>query len=70
MAQSFTKFNGMSSSVITLPKAVREYVEEKATICQPDNIKICDGSEQEYKRLLSQLEKEGVIKPVQKFKNR
>jgi GTP-dependent phosphoenolpyruvate carboxykinase len=60
----------MSSSVIELPKAVRDYVEEKATICQPDSIKICDGSEQEYKKLLSQLEKEGVIKKVKNYKNR
>jgi GTP-dependent phosphoenolpyruvate carboxykinase len=67
---NYTQANGLSSSLSDLPKSVRDYVLEKAKICQPDNIKICDGSETEYKSLLSQLEKEGVIKPLLKFKNR
>ncbi|XP_038050395.1 phosphoenolpyruvate carboxykinase, cytosolic [GTP]-like isoform X2 [Patiria miniata] len=48
---------------------VREYVLEKAEVCQPDNIYICDGSEEENKALLAQMEKEGIIKRLTKYDN-
>jgi phosphoenolpyruvate carboxykinase (GTP) len=58
-----------SSALTDLPEAVREYVTEKARLCQPDRIVVCDGSEEEFKRLTELLQKEGVIVPLKKLNN-
>ncbi|XP_022092114.1 phosphoenolpyruvate carboxykinase, cytosolic [GTP]-like isoform X2 [Acanthaster planci] len=70
----------ISSQAAPLPKIVngklddlqphvREYVLEKAEICQPDNVYICDGSQEENKALLTQMEKEGIVKRLAKYEN-
>lgn len=56
-------------NVDTLQPNVRKYVQEKMSLCQPDNIHICDGSEAENDMLLSLLEKEGMIKKLKKHEN-
>lgn len=56
-------------NVDTLQPNVRKYVQEKMSLCQPDNIHICDGSEAENDMLLSLLEKEGMIKKLKKHDN-
>lgn len=48
---------------------IREYVQEKIALCQPDDVHICDGSETENNMFLSQLEKEGMIKRLTKHEN-
>ncbi|XP_049725578.1 phosphoenolpyruvate carboxykinase, cytosolic [GTP] isoform X2 [Elephas maximus indicus] len=53
----------------SLPSAVREFVESSTTLCQPDHIHICDGSEEENQRLLECMEGEGVIKRLKKYDN-
>ncbi|XP_066870133.1 phosphoenolpyruvate carboxykinase, cytosolic [GTP] isoform X1 [Kogia breviceps] len=53
----------------SLPQAVREFVESNAKLCWPDQIHICDGSEDENRQLLGHMEEEGVIKRLRKYDN-
>lgn len=53
----------------SLPQAVREFVESNAKLCWPDQIHICDGSEDENRQLLGRMEEEGVIKRLRKYDN-
>ena len=52
-----------------LPKHLRDYIEDKAKICQPDSIHICDGSEAENQKLLKYLQEAGTITKLEKMKN-
>ncbi len=52
-----------------LPNSVQTFISEKARLCQPDSIYICDGSEEEYKELLHVLQRDGWIQPLEKMKN-
>uniref|UniRef100_A0A1I8FJT4 phosphoenolpyruvate carboxykinase (GTP) n=1 Tax=Macrostomum lignano TaxID=282301 RepID=A0A1I8FJT4_9PLAT len=50
--------------------AVRNYVKEKANLCQPDDIYLCDGSEEENKRFLEIMRRAGgIAKPLRKMDN-
>lgn len=53
----------------SLPQAAREFVESSAKLCQPDQIHICDGSEEENRQLLEHMEEQGVIKRLKKYDN-
>lgn len=53
----------------SLPQAVRAFVESSAKLCQPDHIHICDGSDGENRKLLDQMEAQGVIKRLRKYHN-
>ncbi|XP_023221746.1 phosphoenolpyruvate carboxykinase, cytosolic [GTP]-like isoform X1 [Centruroides sculpturatus] len=48
---------------------VRSYIEDKANLCQPDNIHICDGSDAENTALLNMMQKQGIIVPLTKYEN-
>ncbi len=52
-----------------LPKIVQEFVEEKARICQPDSIHICDGSDEENKMLTQTLVEAGMIQKLESMQN-
>ena len=52
-----------------LPKSVKDFVDEKAKICQPDKIYVCDGSEEENNHFLNVLEQEGSIIKLDKMEN-
>ncbi|CAL8381217.1 unnamed protein product [Boreogadus saida] len=52
-----------------LSAAVRAFVEVNATLCQPESVHICDGSEEENQAILSQLEEQGMIKKLRKYHN-
>jgi phosphoenolpyruvate carboxykinase (GTP) len=58
-----------SSGKVKLPKTVQTYIEEKVKLCQPDEIHICDGSDEENQILLNLLEKNGSAKRLEKMKN-
>lgn len=53
----------------TLSPAVREFVEANVTLCQPDSVHICDGSDEENLAILTQLEEQGMIKKLTKYEN-
>ncbi len=52
-----------------LPQALKEYVEEKAKLCQPEAIHLCDGSEEENTALLRLLEESGRIQQMKHMNN-
>lgn len=52
-----------------LSPAVRKFVESSAALCQPDSLHICDGSDEENRAILTQLEEQGMIKRLQKYDN-
>lgn len=52
-----------------LNERVRHYIEDKARLCQPDNLHICDGSESENDYLLNLMLKQGMITPLPKYEN-
>ncbi|XP_061688091.1 phosphoenolpyruvate carboxykinase, cytosolic [GTP] [Syngnathoides biaculeatus] len=52
-----------------LAPAVREFVEAGVTLCLPDAVHICDGSDEENRTVLAQLEEQGVIKKLPKYHN-
>jgi hypothetical protein len=51
------------------PKSLQDYIEEKARVCKPDEIHICDGSEEEYQTFLEMLRKNGSIQKLDSMKN-
>ncbi|XP_064416445.1 phosphoenolpyruvate carboxykinase, cytosolic [GTP] isoform X1 [Latimeria chalumnae] len=52
-----------------LSRPVREFVVSGAQLCQPENVHICNGSEEENNRILALLEKQGMIKRLSKYDN-
>lgn len=58
-----------NNSFDILPSKIREYVQEKITLCQPSNFHVCDGSEEENQQLLDAMELSGVIRRLKKYKN-
>lgn len=56
-------------NVDLLTTGVRAFVEEGIALCQPDQVHICDGSEQENKVLIKSLLEAGTIVPLPKYDN-
>lgn len=52
-----------------IPRKVLQFVEEKARLCEPDRIHICDGSEAENNLLINQMVDAGILKKLPKYKN-
>uniref|UniRef100_A0A8C9F2U5 Phosphoenolpyruvate carboxykinase, cytosolic [GTP] n=1 Tax=Pavo cristatus TaxID=9049 RepID=A0A8C9F2U5_PAVCR len=53
----------------SLPPQVREFIESSAKLCQPEGIHICDGSEEENKKILDIMVEQGMIKKLSKYEN-
>ncbi|XP_063281717.1 phosphoenolpyruvate carboxykinase, cytosolic [GTP] [Pelobates fuscus] len=52
-----------------LHQDVSDFIVINARICQPDDIHICDGSEEENKKVLHLMEETGMIKRLTKYEN-
>lgn len=52
-----------------LSPALRDFIEQSARLCQPDSLHICDGSEEESRRVLALLEEQGMIKKLTQYEN-
>ena len=48
---------------------LQQWVQEAAAMCQPDNVSWCDGSKEEYNRLMAQMVKGGGAIPLKKRPN-
>ena len=59
----------VNANVSLLSPKVKAYIEENATLCQPDSVYICDGSDVENAQLLGMLEKMNVMKPLAHYDN-
>uniref|UniRef100_A0A8D0L9S8 Phosphoenolpyruvate carboxykinase, cytosolic [GTP] n=1 Tax=Sphenodon punctatus TaxID=8508 RepID=A0A8D0L9S8_SPHPU len=53
----------------SLTPEVRDFIESNAKLCQADSIHICDGSEEENKKILDLMEEQGMIKKLSKYEN-
>ncbi|KAH0619184.1 hypothetical protein JD844_018963, partial [Phrynosoma platyrhinos] len=53
----------------TLALDARDFIESNARLCQPEAIHICDGSEDENKKILELMEEQGMIKKLRKYEN-
>ncbi|OXB79266.1 UNVERIFIED_CONTAM: hypothetical protein H355_013187, partial [Colinus virginianus] len=53
----------------SLPPQVREFIESNAKLCQPESVHICDGSEEENKKILDIMVEQGMIKKLSKYEN-
>ncbi|NWI52124.1 PCKGC protein, partial [Calyptomena viridis] len=53
----------------SLSPEARNFIETNAKLCQPENIHICDGSEEENKKLLDIMVEQGMIKKLSKYEN-
>jgi phosphoenolpyruvate carboxykinase (GTP) len=62
-------FTNANNSLDALPLKIREYVQEKINLCQPDNFHVCNGSDEENQELLDAMEQAGVIRRLKKYKN-
>jgi len=62
-------FAAANNNLEILPVKIREYVEEKVKLCQPSNVHVCDGSDEENQQLLDSMEQAGVIRRLKKYKN-
>ncbi|KAM3663912.1 phosphoenolpyruvate carboxykinase, cytosolic [GTP] [Ammospiza nelsoni] len=53
----------------SLSPEARDFIETNAKLCQPECIHICDGSEEENKKLLDIMVEQGMIKKLNKYEN-
>ncbi len=53
----------------TKNKKLKDWVKEIEEMCQPDSVYYCDGSKEEYDRLMAQMVKSGSATPLKKRKN-
>ncbi|NWV44615.1 PCKGC protein, partial [Grantiella picta] len=53
----------------SLSQEARDFIETNAKLCQPECIHICDGSEEENKKLLDIMVEQGMIKKLNKYEN-
>ncbi|MBM7582909.1 phosphoenolpyruvate carboxykinase (GTP) [Caldicoprobacter guelmensis] len=49
---------------MTKHKKLQEWVDQMAKLCKPDRIYWCDGSEEEYQRLLNEMVASGMATPL------
>ncbi|XP_015267747.1 PREDICTED: phosphoenolpyruvate carboxykinase, cytosolic [GTP] [Gekko japonicus] len=52
-----------------LAPAVKDFIERNAKLCQPEAVHVCDGSEEENKRILELMAEQGVIRKLSKYEN-
>lgn len=45
----------LQGDLSTLSPAVKEFVDANVSLCQPDSLHICDGSDEENRAILTQL---------------
>ncbi|KAJ8259226.1 hypothetical protein COCON_G00182380 [Conger conger] len=68
-SQSQSGVRVLQGDLDALSPALREFIESSATLCQPEALHICDGSEEESATILAQLEEQGLIKRLPKYHN-
>ena len=49
---------------MTQHEQLNQWIELIKTLCQPDSIRVCDGSPEEYAEMMGLLERAGVAKPL------
>ncbi|KAM9365626.1 phosphoenolpyruvate carboxykinase, cytosolic [GTP] [Pholidichthys leucotaenia] len=59
----------LQGDLSALSPAIREFIDTNVNLCQPDSIHICNGSDEENRGILAQLEEQGMVKKLHKYEN-
>ncbi|KAL4655746.1 phosphoenolpyruvate carboxykinase, cytosolic-like [Arapaima gigas] len=59
----------LQGDLSSLSSSLWEFIESSVTLCQPDALHICDGSEEENRAILALLEEQKIIKKLPKYEN-
>ncbi|ESO08189.1 hypothetical protein HELRODRAFT_156671 [Helobdella robusta] len=52
-----------------LPEKVVDYVDKCASICQPETVHVCDGSQKDQVHIFKLMRRQGVVRPLIKYDN-
>lgn len=52
-----------------LATKVQSFIRKQAKVCQPDQIYVCDGSEEENQAFLDKLQQDGRLQKLTKYEN-
>lgn len=63
------RFLSSTVNVDNLRPSVKKFVEDNAWVMQPERIHVCDGSEEENRQLLQELQQDGRLIKLQKYEN-
>lgn len=69
LSQTPTSVAVLQGDLNSLKPHVQDFIQTYVSICKPDSIYICDGSETENRTLLALLEENGMIKRLTKYEN-
>ncbi|CAH2057123.1 unnamed protein product, partial [Iphiclides podalirius] len=58
-----------SPQLAALSPKLRAFVERSASLCEPEHVHICDGSEAEASTLLHLMQQQGTLRPLPKYDN-
>ncbi|MDR1693356.1 MAG: phosphoenolpyruvate carboxykinase (GTP) [Oscillospiraceae bacterium] len=57
---------GSNQMISTTNKALNAWIQEIADLCIPDSVYLCDGSQEEYDRLIQEMVDSGMATPLKK----
>uniref|UniRef100_A0A8D8TZS3 Phosphoenolpyruvate carboxykinase [GTP] n=2 Tax=Cacopsylla melanoneura TaxID=428564 RepID=A0A8D8TZS3_9HEMI len=63
------QFNLVHGELESLSPQLLKFIEESANMCQPQDIHICDGSEEENKKIIAKMVDSKTVKRVRKHLN-
>jgi len=66
---AFRSLSTAGLQVDGLAPKVQAYIRKQAKVCQPDQIYVCDGTEEENQALLNKLQKDGRFQKLPKYEN-
>lgn len=59
----------LNACTVEISSKLRYYIEECASLCNPKDIYVCNGTDVEYMQMLKILQKNGTIENLPKYKN-
>ena len=65
----YARYMSSSLNLADLAGPIREFVEENAKILKPAHVHVCDGSEDENRRMIKMLQDMGRLKKLEKYDN-
>ena len=66
LPKGITVLNGKFEN---LPPRIKEFVAERAALCKPDSLHICDGSDEENRKLIGNMVASGQLTALTKYED-
>ena len=63
------KLSTSGVKIESLAANIREFIDEQVKICKPEKVYVCDGTEEENKAFMKQLEDDGRAVKLSKYDN-